>query len=559
MNADDRTRGEGPPGDSFDDLLQAGLFEVLGGEKPPDVASRVAARLAQHPQRPRSGRRRLPLAAAAALAAGIALFAMLRRDSLWADVGVSVATGRCEWHGRDGVLALQQGDQRELRLRIADVLRTQDSPASLALAGFGRLDMQRTTELKVESMMTRKIGNRVVAGAITFAVIGGGVVWYATSGGSERAAHGETLHVEAGTQPEGTGALAAKELEAENRRLRERITELEAARQRQAPDQPANPSPADVEPAKPAAPAALAAAIADPKLAAALEAIDWRTFGESMQQMVPLMAQLAAALEKGEMGPEFLEVAGKLQQLNGKLVEQAKVLVDHKVPGAGINGAFTHPSIAANQVAAVLEIAGQPLAAEQRLRLTELAQRYAAQDEAERGAASGQDFQLEGVLREVELKDRFYAEVASALTPEQQQQLWSDRTKGRNGFDLFGSGVVWAQFARVEDVADRADFAKRMHAGLADKLGVSGANADKLRAVVDAWSQAWPADTWTDKSDSLAHAMQVGTRPVKTSRIAAAAKRQIALMREIMAQVPLTPEARKRLAESRAVFVPIGR
>ena len=75
------------------------------------------------------------------------------------------------------------------------------------------------------------------------------------------------------------------------------------------------------------------------------------------------------------------------------------------------------------------------------------------------------------------------------------------------------------------------------------------------------WAELEPLLLVADyrKSDPLARVMQVGTRPVKTSKVAAAAKRQLALMREIMTQVPLTPEARKRLAESRSVFVPIGR
>ncbi len=348
------------------------------------------------------------------------------------------------------------------------------------------------------------------------------------------------------------GAASSVDLQAENDRLKAEMASMrdEANRKNLAEAEKA-PTPKEKEAVAKEAAALIGVTFKDEKFQDALASIDWDTVGSSMKDMIPLMARLAEAIENGE-DPD-LAMVGEIQQLNGELMKAAQKIMEGNIPGTGVNGSFTHPVVVANQIGAALKAAGVELSAEQKASLERAMRFYSAKDESLRLAEDSKDFKLEVLNEEAEFKAAFYDEARGMLTKEQRSALFSDRSSGRMGFDLFDSSLMLGGYALPLQVKDATELASKLSGRFA-KTKIDEAGRKKLNAIITKWSNELPADFWSTKGNALDR-----SGAMSSSAIRAALKRQTALYREIFANVNLSAEERSELQKSLRIMVPIPR
>ena len=169
--------------------------------------------------------------------------------------------------------------------------------------------------------------------------------------------------------------------------------------------------------------------------------------------------------------------------------------------------------------------------------------------------AGGQhEFKVEHLLAEMELKQRFYDEVGTRLTPEQFAQLYPEGSLEHDGLSLFSTGLMTRPYVAGVPARDAAEFARSTSSQLSQELELDVATTDKVRGIIESMS-ARASELWalpTDATESQLHMPRKG-------RTAAALKHQIAMLREISRQVSLTPAQRKKLAQLSRVMVPLPR
>ncbi|MGB3965178.1 MAG: hypothetical protein WBO45_00510, partial [Planctomycetota bacterium] len=423
--------------------------------------------------------------------------------------------------------------------------------SSFVLGTFGTLAAAPASLMEVRSMELMWKHGAVAASSLTLAVVAGVVTWHAL-GRSETAQAGEVLRMQAGAGGD-PQALAA-----ENKELRQRmgtmereLDELRAVQvQRNAAPPVAAPEPAVVEAPPPPPPASWEAMFRDPQYADALAKIDWQSLGTVSNQLGPELAKLVAAMQKE--GAEMpMDLIIKVQKLNMQLVEQVPAILESGLPGFGPNGAYTHPLVVSNTLASSLQAAGKPLTAAQQQSIDGLVRSFSAETKAI--ADASREFDLEQLLAEVDVKDRFFREVGTLLQPDQHGVIYPEGSGTHDGSSLFSSGVVTHVYKQPIPAKDAAEFASAASRKLADQLGLDDAAKEQVRAVL-ARSAAAP-ELWRDRGDPAEASLQM----MKTGRTQAALRQQIGWMREIKQQVALTPEQWQKLSSMKGVLVPVPR
>lgn len=596
-------QGGPPPGHAAqwqDRLVDAALHE-LHGSKPPDLTARVVLALQGQArgELPVLRLRRRPqlawvvLAAAAALVLGAMVGKWLSAPATWsrtdrpaAQLEVRVFAGTLESVERaappggedvaggaspepaapvvgaggpdDGAPDLARGPIRVAQhtagsramfcARAGNHLRA-EAKCTAQIGPFGVLATGPGTDLEVHSMeLTWKHGV-ALASTLTLAVVAGTATWY-TMSRTETASAGEMLRLQA--DPDGSNGAAA--LVAENERLRLRVQELQQQTEAmQASRTKAPPPPVEEPPPLPPEPAVEAAgamAFSDPRFAEALAKVDWKLVGDVSNEMGPLLAKLVAAMSKE--GAEMpMDLAIQVSELNSKLARQVPAMMDAGLPGFGPNGAYTHPLVAANSIASTLEAAGVPLNDNQRAAIAGLVRAFSAENQSVVDGA--REFDLEHLLAETELKDRFFHEVDTLLAPDQHGAAYPDGAGDYEGSSLFSSGVMTKPYASPIQAHDAAEFARIASNRLSEQIGFDEATAAKVRAVLERSASA--PELWQHRAEPAELALQMPRK----GRTKVAMQQQIAWMREIERQVPLTPEQRQKLKSMKRVLVPMPR
>ena len=431
-------------------------------------------------------------------------------------------------------------------------LRTGTVPAALQLTQFGTLYTETNTILDNQTMGIRQRKGAITIGAVTLAVLAGAVTFNALVW-TEEAETGETLRLETADPQPGEFTAREQGLLDENAALRQQLADAEAraTRTRMADEEVAEPIAADLVAGEEIS---VEARFVDDKYGAALAEVDWKVVGEALKGMVPVSAALAEAILGGDGEGFLLALAGELQQFNGQLLGQLQPLMDGEIPGTGPNGTFTHPLVVANQVDQTLVAGDLPLSEEQRESLDAITSHYLAQDENLRVSAEGYELSLETILQETGMKAQMRSEIEGILSTEQHQMLYPDATRDYNGLDLFGTGLVWNQFAKPMRVDGPQGASTRLLGSFTTGLELGADQVERLRPLLDNWSRSYPAEYWSDKGNILE-----GQGILKTSRTRIAAERQLALFKAILASGTLTPEQREKFVNNNGVFVPLVR
>lgn len=341
------------------------------------------------------------------------------------------------------------------------------------------------------------------------------------------------------------------ELEAEIARLQQRLVEANTERTAAVPapttnDVAATPTEAAATPP----PAAVSAAFVDARYAEVLAKVDWAKIGEVTKEMQPMLVELLK--QAAETGKPSTELALKLQELNGKLVSQVPAMLQSGAPGFGPNGAYTHPLFVANSLAATLAAGGKTLDPNQLAAIDGLVKSFAAENDAVAAAPRG--FELERLLAETEMKDRFFAEVTSRLTPDQQAMLYPRDMAEYDGANLFGTGLMVRPYAAAIPAKDPADFARLASNRMTEDLGLDDAAAARVRSILEA-----SATRATESFAMPVDATEKTMRMMRKGRAAAALRAQLDAMRAIERDGGLTADQLAKLRKAQQILVPVPR
>ncbi|MFO1032285.1 MAG: hypothetical protein U1F60_14490 [Planctomycetota bacterium] len=577
---------EHPPSDRFDDaeprsdwddrLVDAGLQE-LHGQKPPDLSARVL--LALQEQAPAASLPRvLPAPAngptlrppwfallAALLAVAFVAWFFAGRDPQNGGgpagrgdapfVAFQVELLRGELVCRDGrsdagsrVRFVARNEPLHLDLRAGANFVC--APASsFRLDRFGVLATTENTTLEIVDMAIDRTQGIVMASSLTLAVVAGTVTWHMLAR-TDTAVAGETIKLEATSEGGAVASARERKLEEENKALREQLAAMKDGSGRRPVEPLALSAGADevVEPPPPPPP--VGPVFDDAQFAEVLAKIDWTTMGAASKDMAPLIAQLVEAM--GKDGAKLpMDLVAKIQQLNGKLVAQLPALLEAKLPGYGANGVYTHPLVAANTMASTLAAAGAALTPAQQQSMSGLVRAFAA--ESQQIDAATREFEVEQLLEEVEMKDRFWKEVGGLLAPEQAAVLQPAGAGTHDGSSLFSSGLITQSTSMPIAAKDAGEFARKASAHLADQLGLDDTATAQVRELL-AQTAAAP-ELWRERGD----AREQQLRMMRSGRTVAALRNQLQWMRQIQQTVNLTPEQRQKLAGLSHVLVPLPR
>lgn len=378
-----------------------------------------------------------------------------------------------------------------------------------------------------------------LSGALAIAAVAGVAAWSLL--------HDRAVVVAAGETSSPTDRTA--ELEAEIARLQQRLTEATTERTAAAPttnDVAATPTEAAATPP----PAAVSAAFVDARYAEVLAKVDWAKIGEVTKEMQPMLVELLK--QAAETGKPSTELALKLQELNGKLVSQVPAMLQSGAPGFGPNGAYTHPLFVANSLAATLAAGGKTLDPNQLAAIDGLVKSFAAENDAVAAAPRG--FELERLLAETEMKDRFFAEVTSRLTPDQQAMLYPRDMAEYDGANLFGTGLMVRPYAAAIPAKDPADFARLASNRMTEDLGLDDAAAARVRSILEA-----SATRATESFAMPVDATEKTMRMMRKGRAAAALRAQLDAMRAIERDGGLTADQLAKLRKAQQILVPVPR
>lgn len=288
---------------------------------------------------------------------------------------------------------------------------------------------------------------------------------------------------------------------------------------------------------------------------AALDTLDYDEAAESFVKLPGLIKELVDGFRRGEQVPE---VAGEIQRWNGPLVQAAlKIHNEGKLGGTGINGAFTHPAAQVNFIHATLKEAGSPLSEDQETDLQKIGDRYVEEEAARQANVRDDAFQLETLIQECALKDRFYADVDRMLSQAQRDILHPEGVRGRVQLDLFSSGIVWAQVAGALPFsnADRTEIAKLVEARIATQLGGDATAIQVLRSLVPAFVNALD-------DEALQTPLTPGMAPimgVPVAHVVTCAKAMLVMQKGLSDALPADHRLQAEIRGSGGVIVPLYR
>jgi len=553
-----------------DRLLRIALEELRGGKQPPDLTARILA-AAQgeslplgrtHDARATSNRRArlLGIAAGALLALLVGLGLLPSHPP--ATLQVAVVEGTLRHAGARAETVLGAGARGALALTVGDRLSAAPRGTTrLDLFDLGMVRLAETTTLEVKNMETtnRNFGGGFAIGALTVAVIGGAVWVYQGSQGVE-AKSGDSVELRAGKPA--VASLSAEELA----RLRDRegaltkqletmqsqVKELEERLARRPVEPTSKPSaePAVAEAKEPEAPKA--ARFGYPGLEEALAEIDWKKSGAAIHKMAGMLAELQDALSKGEEIP--LDLLGRIQSENGMLIQQAMALVKYGVPGTGINGAYTHPVVVANQLHAALADAKVPLDEKQMAALNRLATQYAGTDDQRRSNLPADALKLRGTLEEIDLKDRFYEEAKNLLTPAQRELFFKPGTGDGLMGSMFSAGLLMAPFVKPMAVESSNEYSQQVAREFGKQLKLDAAGQEKLAVMTSRWVEQMPTEFFQPIPAS--DGPMGGIPKIGKQQARSYAQHQVALFDQMIQNLQLTPEQQKKLRDETRLALP---
>jgi len=284
----------------------------------------------------------------------------------------------------------------------------------------------------------------------------------------------------------------------------------------------------------------------------ALDTVDWKQAAESTAAMPPLLAELAQGLWEGQELRGMGELLGKIQRWNGPLMGATLRLQQAGVPGTGTNGVFTHPAVVVNMVYATLAHAGKPLSETQTAELQLIGDRYVQRDAERLASYAPETVEMRKTFDEAELKQALFDAIDNLLSPAQCVILHPEAVRGFAALDLFSTGVMWAALRRPIGFDTRDGLIEKATTLQLDSYGIDATARPVLRNLTAEW-----VASFSDAFLAVEHAYDTGSpQPTETARVRECARHLIALREGIIAQVPLSEQAKRKVRDDVIVAIP---
>ncbi|MCE9637488.1 MAG: sigma-70 family RNA polymerase sigma factor [Planctomycetes bacterium] len=232
----------------------------------------------------------------------------------------------------------------------------------------------------------------------------------------------------------------------------------------------------------------------------ALEQVDWKSVAIHTTAMVDPIREIAEALVAGTPVP--LKAAGEAQKHNGPLIQAIGALKE-QIPGTGPNGAYTHPAFQVNALAAALEQIGKPLTAAQRTALEDVGRRFTEEERKRNASYDENTFQMQKLVEEGALKDRFFNALRSAISTEQLDAVSPPAVRDRLGADLWSEGLLWVTVTRPVRFAKKEELADSVGRTMNLVLKLDDGQKAKAAATVSDWVSHLPKDLMERTLDPL--------------------------------------------------------
>ena len=217
----------------------------------------------------------------------------------------------------------------------------------------------------------------------------------------------------------------------------------------------------------------------------AVKDAEWTGMAEAVSTMNSLFLELLESQKKGQSPSGDWQA--KVADQNTRLLEFALKLIG-KVPtnGSG-NGEFTHPLIAANLMAALLENGGSPLTDKQKAAIAEMGGAYEEQYGKFQNEYSGDTPKIEKLVDEIDLRRSTMDGFLGLLTPEQRSLAAPADLHDRLGVDLFSPLLMAMASLRPQNMDSAESFRSAMPKVFAGKYGLDDAQAAQAAVLFDGW------------------------------------------------------------------------
>ena len=265
-----------------------------------------------------------------------------------------------------------------------------------------------------------------------------------------------------------------------------------------------------------------------------LKSIDWKVMGEALNAMPPLLHELRDAMMADPPDrARLLAVSGKIQRWNGPLLGQAAHMEKANLSGTGTNGIWTHPVLVVNEVYATLAQSEHALTAAQIPQLQAIGDRF-KEAEAKRVAAyTDATYGVEKVIEETALRDELFAAIDNILTPEQQNVLHPEESRGYTTADMFSSAILWNTLIQPVRFSTRADLSTQIANMIISRERVPDAHHDAVRSITTEWVTALPDELMNEP-----HSAAVDIRIMRVAHITPCAHQVLKLRKELATRVP---------------------
>ena len=246
-------------------------------------------------------------------------------------------------------------------------------------------------------------------------------------------------------------------------------------------------------------------------------------------------------------------LAMKLNEYNAPLVTAAVQAAERLgLELQAANTAFTHPAFQVNAIAAALDAAKLPLSEAQAQALGRIAGQFAAEDAQRLKSYDERAWELQKIIDESTLRDRFFDAAFAQLTQEQRDALVAPALKGRLQGDLFSAGLVWLAHAQVLPFSDVAGLVTSLERTALLHFELPDDKKAAIHDVVVEWANGLPPEVTGTVVDAMT---QNGMVPV--DRVLDAARRQIVLLQRATDAARLDETQAKKLRDGAFVLVPI--
>ena len=279
----------------------------------------------------------------------------------------------------------------------------------------------------------------------------------------------------------------------------------------------------------------------------ALRTADWGAIGEAVSAMNGLFLELVEAEKKGGSPPADWQ--SKVLDLKDRLDAFARKLIG-KVPtnGSG-NGEVTHPLIAANIMASILDRGGMPLTAEQMETIVELGNAYDEQYGNYQEEYVEDTPKAERLIDEIELKRSTLKAMLGALTPEQQALASPPDLQDRMGVDPLSPLLMTMNSIRWQPADSAEALGASMTNAFAGKFGLDEAQAARAAPLFEVWLR--------DVGPLLEPGTVEDSVGLDGKYILTAARAYLAVVQGLLAQPGLSEESRRSLLSDTSWFLPV--